>query len=208
MKSRNFLLVILTIPMSLVFLASCITQSVRPAYDFVESKIFLQIKENPKALVINTLGSLNCKANKPENNPGNKVNNAKNGCISVAHGQTALITFDLQNSPAWHMTEMKICKGGTKPEFPDEPCSLEKWDRPVFSVSDKTGSPRYYPDKDGIINLTQISGSLSKFYLLNYNLFEQDYYYMITACKKGQNGDDEQCHRTDPPIENKGTNIE
>jgi hypothetical protein len=185
------------IPMSLVFLASCIPQSVRPAYDFVESKIFLQIKGNPKELVINTLGSSHCKANNPEN-----------GCISVAHGQTALITFDLQNSPAWHMTEMKICKGGTKPEFPDEPCSLEKWDRSVFSVSDKTGSPRYSPDKDGIINLTQVSGSLSKFYLLNHNLFEQDYYYMITACKKGQNGADEQCHRTDPPIENKGTNIE
>jgi len=70
-----------------------------------------------------------------------------------------------------------------------------------FFAADSTDSNLIFPDENGIIDLKQLSLSLTKFYLFDFNSVEQNFYYTIEACK----GD--MCRSTaDPDIKNKGRN--
>jgi hypothetical protein len=108
-----------------------------------------------------------------------------------------LIDFHLIASQGWHLSEINICLGSTKPTTLN-PCSLEKVDIMQFSAGAPKHSARIRPDSDGKINLTGFSNDLSKFNLFDLNSFTEDYFYSITACRNGV------CLTTDPPIENKG----
>ena len=190
MQSRNRLLLILIFLLSSVFLASCVIPlSVREAYDFDSSKIRFAVNESETQLVIVSNNGKKCKKS------------GKKGCINVIKGTIAVIDFHLIRSSDWHITEMSICLGKDKPTLAD-PCTLKKVDFDQFSASAQGVSHRKKPDGDGVLELTGLSTDLSKFNLLDTNAFPQDYFYMITACKK--NASTKKCVKLDPPIENEG----
>jgi len=189
MQSRNLLLFTLLFLISTVFLSSCtIPSSVRKAYNFDSSKIFLVVNESETELVI-------------DSNNGKKCSKSgKKGCINAAKGTIAVIDFHLIRSNGWHITEMKICLGEDKPT-PANPCALKKADIAQFSAGARGVFYRLDPAGNGEIKLTGLSTGLSKFNLLDSNSFPEDYFYTITACKDAQS---DVCVSLDPPIENKG----
>ena len=189
MQSRNLLTLVLLI--SSVFLSSCIIpSSLQKAYKFEKSKIFLEV-ENGK-LVISGKDGKKCKKNEEYDTN----NDRPTGCIRAPKYSVALIEFQLQKSKGWYFTKMEICLGEEKPTT-TSPCALEKTDIGQFSAGASKKLPRYNPDSDGVIDLTEFS-NISKFNLLDLNSFSGDYFYIIEACK----GD--LCVTLDPPIENEG----
>jgi hypothetical protein len=117
------------------------------------------------------------------------------GCIHVPETDTATITFKLNASPGWHLTQIKICQDGT-------PCTLTVPQTGDFCFS-KVGQAcdpgmNYYPGNDGIFELKKLDSSLQKFELHDRNTVKQDYEYTIEACKDGD------CTTQDPPLENGG----
>ena len=189
MLSRNLPLFILLVLISSVFLLSCtIPSSVRKAYNFDSSKIFLVVNDSETELVI-------------DSNNGKKCSKSgKKGCIKATIDTIAVINFHLIQSNGWHLTEMNICLGEDKPTLAD-PCTLEKADIAQFSAGARGVFYRLAPDGKGKIKLTGLSTGLSKFNLLDSNSFPEDYFYTITACKDAQ---PEVCVSLDPPIENEG----
>ena len=187
MQSRK-LLILLTLSSS-VFLSSCIIPfSLQKAYDFEKSKIFLAVNNAETELVIDSNNGKKC------------TKTTKKGCINAVKGTIAVIDFHLIRSSEWHLTEMNICRGETKPTLTD-PCSLDAADILQFSAGTRGVFYRLDPNADGEINLTTLAPGLSKFNLLDTNAFPEDYFYTIKACKNAQ---PTVCVLLDPPIENKG----
>lgn len=188
MKYGNKLLLVLAVLMGTMVLASCIPSIVKNGRDAVEKyTIKLEVDGSSDELAIRTPGSSRCKGNNP-----------KAGCIAVGERNTARIKFQLQKSAGWYLTEFKVCLGSTKAS---QVCDLEGWQRAEFLVSDSNATELLFPDKNGVVDLTELSSTLTRFYLFNYNAAKQDFFYTITACRAADD-----CVSTDPPIENGGRN--
>jgi hypothetical protein len=191
MKFSNNLLLILTVLVGFIFLSSC-TQSRIAAKGRGNLKlptVKLHVVGNPKELKIQTPGSSMCKAANPAN-----------GCIAVGRRDIAVIAFELKTSPDWYFTEFKVCRGDSK-EGPN--CDLEEWEQAEFFAADSINSELLFPDDGGIIDLTSLSNSLTKFYLVDFNSVEQDFFYTIKACNDKAIP---KCITSDPDIENRGRN--
>jgi hypothetical protein len=189
MKMNYRLRLVLAVLTGVAFLASCTPSVVKKSKGtLLRPDINLQITGNPKELRITTLGMGACKAQNP-----------LNGCVAVPNGDIALITFRLNAPPAWSFSEIKICSGGTKAS---QDCNLEDWQRSEFYASDSPfGSALLYPDDNGVIDLTQLSSSLTEFVLFDFNSVKHDFFYTIKACNPSATP---QCTSSDPPIENGG----
>jgi len=184
MKTKHILLLILCV----FVLTACPHTIVRKSSnDLVKPTIKLHVTGNPKMLTIKeSLGNGRCPPPR-----------SASGCIAVGYRDTAVITFELKTSPDWHFTEFKIC-AGTKD---NQDCDLDEWEMNEFFAADSTASKLIFPDENGEIDLKQLSSSLTKFYLFDFNSEEQNFYYTIEVCKG------EMCISTiDPDIENKGRN--
>jgi len=120
------------------------------------------------------------------------------GCIDVAKGDTAEVTFLLRSAPSWYFTEFRICKG-TDPD--DLVCDLDLPQRADFKFTDGSGTFKY-PDEDGIVKLDDFSLTLTNFDLEDANVIKQDYQYRIKACKTENRV--VVCADSDPPIRNRG----
>lgn len=152
--------------------------------------VYLEVKNNAKNIDIREKGNARCKANSA----------LKRGCIDVPGGDEASIKFDLRSkvkSTSYHLTEMRICKGGTK-DLQD--CNLNKAERDEFAVMEMGGLARYHPDEHGVIDFSNIPRRISAFKLINLNTIEGEYFYTIKACDAGNTD----CRETDPPIKNGG----
>lgn len=191
MKTRNRLVLVITLLTSSVLLTSCaLSYKSGKAGAHKKHEIALSVNSHATELLIDTGQIGNC-------------SHRKNGCIVVPYKETAVIAFKLKASSKWHLTEIKICQGSDKPDNPDS-CSLEEWQRSQFGVFLKTGGQKYFPDSKGVINLeSSLGNTVRKFVLFDYNGTKQDYFYTIKACP-GTNK--EGCITTDPSIENKGRN--
>lgn len=193
MQSKNFLSYIFIFLTSSVLLTSCIIPwAVRPAFDFDPVAVNLKVKDQPskQILLVDFTKNTKCKENRPL------------GCIRAVKGTTPLITFSFKGTNKdYFFTEIKICLGDVKPDpsDPGKACPLANAYGSQFAASKSGGSDWYPPDEsNGAIDLTKISASLEEFVLIDHNLFEQNYFYIIKACKG------EECIYTDPPIENEG----
>ena len=182
MKIKHNILLVIIMLLSFIVLASCNNGFGLFSHHAPEKyKIKLEIDSLSGKLKVKTLPHGNC---------------VGNGCIVVARGDEAQITFQLIRSSDWYFTEFKICQGDTKPVS----CSLEDWQLSQFEVTTNAAG---FPKLDGIIKLA-FADELMKFMVHDYNGPAQDYFYSITACKKLE--DKLTCSTTDPQIDHKGRN--
>lgn len=191
METKRKLPVFFLVLVASIFLASCQHRQIvsKSTGTLVKQTVKLHVVGNPKEIKVKTPGMANCKAASPAN-----------GCIAIGRRETGLITFELKTSPDWYFNEFEICPGGTKPLGT---CSLENWQRAEFFATDGTASSLLFPDGDGIIDLTKLSSSLTKFYLFDYNSAAQDFFYRIKVCNDNASPS---CLSLDPEIQNKGRN--
>ena len=190
MKNKLGLVMVLGASLVSVMLASCGSTLTHPLNDNIKRyDVRLQVKGSPKTLEIEERGNTKC-----DNHPGNPKE--KFGCINVAQGDQAVITFDLKTG-SWHMDEMKICKGATK-ETQD--CNLSEAERQEFAVMELGGVSRYHPSSSGVIDFGQIPRRVMDFKLIDLNTIAGDYFYSLKACNNGNT----ECVETDPPIRNGG----
>ena len=189
MKMNYRLYLILAVVTGIAFLASCTPGVVKKSKGtLLRPDVNLQVTGNPKELQITTLGMASCKSQNP-----------LNGCVAVPNGDTALITFRLTAPPAWNFSKITICSGATKAS---QDCNLEDWQRSEFFASDASpNSLPLFPSDLGVIDLAQLSPSLTEFVLYDFNSVQHDFFYTIEVCNPSATP---QCISSDPPIENGG----
>jgi len=186
MKYGNKFFLVLTVLMGTTILASCLPNIVKHGRDAVERHtIKLEVDTSSDELAIRTPGSSRCRAVSP-----------KAGCIAVGKSNTARIKIQLQKSAGWYLTEFKVCLGNNKAS---QVCDLEEWQQAEFLITDTNATGLLFPEENGVVDLTQLSSELTKFYVFNYNAAKQDFFYTIKACRAADD-----CVSTDPPIENGG----
>lgn len=184
----------MTIIAGLLLLTSCTTppkiekSSMIPAARLTPL-VRLNVVGNPKKLKVITPGNPNC-------NPATPVDHRK-GCLVVPKTDTALIKFELSESPLWHFKKIQICKGGTKLGMV---CTFDLWQENEFYATDANETGKLRPNGSGVIDLSALPGNQTEFYLFDYNSVPQDYFYTITVC----NADNSVCPESDPPLENGG----
>jgi len=124
------------------------------------------------------------------------------GCIEVAKGDTAKVTFILRSSPGWYFTKFTICKDTDPDQDDDLLCKLLPPEIADFKFS--YGSKKIGPNAKGDVDLASLSSDpLTDFDLEDANVVPNNYFYAIKVCKP--DGDNEPiCADTDPPIRNKG----
>ena len=127
--------------------------------------------------------------------------NAK-GCIAVAKGNTADVTFELQSPPSYHFTKFKICIGTKADKVATTlVCNLGVLEQADFEFTDGSGTKKY-PDKFGVVILNDFSDSLRVFHLHDENRVANEYFYQVQACRPFGGVTD--CVWSDPPIRNIG----
>lgn len=155
--------------------------------------VYLVANKNSKDIDIRERGNAKCPANSSH----------KYGCIDVPVGDEASIKFSLNTnakSTSYHVTEMRICKGGTKGR---QDCNLSAEETKQFAVMEIGGLARYHPNKHGVIGFSDIPKRISAFKLIDLNTVEGEYFYTIKACDGGNTD----CRETDPPIRNGGKQV-
>lgn len=133
--------------------------------------------------------------------PKCRPQNQGNGCIHIDKGNTGLIKFKLNAPPFWAFRSFEICKGNTNA---NKDCNLNVWDRMEFVVTGDAGIKAIVPDSSGLVDLTSLSSNLNAFILFDQNRIPQEYYYRVQVC----NSNTTLCSWADPPLENKGINLE
>lgn len=190
MSSKLGLGLILSISAAAVLLTSCVNNMTDPLHDKIKNHdVYLQVKGNPKEIVIDEEGSTKCLNNSVQQKD-------KFGCIDVAIGDQAVVTFKLRTG-SWHMEEMIICKGSTKSA---QNCKLDTTEQREFSIMRIGELNRYPPNEFGVIKLSAIDSSMSEFKLIDLNTLKGDYFYTLIACKNNSTD----CAKSDPPIRNRG----
>jgi len=190
MKVIHNILLILIISVVMLALLSCTASHAPPSAAGVhkDHAIKLQVTNSGAKLKVNTGPSPNCRAT-----------THRDGCVDVPKGDTATAKFELIGSPQWFVKTLKICQGIPKSSLTN--CSLEFRQRADFEVSEGSNTLKLYPTKKGVVDLTSLSTTLKNFYVNNYNVIPQDYFYAIQACKGNSTTE---CAWTDPPMENGG----
>jgi hypothetical protein len=124
------------------------------------------------------------------------------GCFKVKRGEAGVVFFKFNADSSWKLKKFTICKGTAKGALV---CDLSVWERMDFAVANAVvdsagkivpGSDLAHTMKDGSIDLTKLNDD--KFFLLDVNTIQQDYFYNIQACKGSS------CITIDPPIINGG----
>lgn len=116
------------------------------------------------------------------------------GCIEVDVNQIALVTFRLLQHEHWDLTEMWICQQASKPEPQD--CTLTTGQAAEFEVLTTAGTTVPF-GTDGNADL----GAIDQFTLIDQNVNEQDYWWLIRACRTD---DPNVCSTLDPRLRNGG----
>ena len=118
-------------------------------------------------------------------------------CVNVPEDDEAEITFRLVGSPDWGFKRMQlVAEPSEKLDFGNQ-AKFGKKMQADFYV--KVNGVDVHPDTNGIIKLGGSPGVGQNFTLIDKNKLKQIYSYQLEVCNENDD-----CHRTDPRVENEG----
>lgn len=185
MRTKHVLLLILFV----VLLAACTQNSLRSHHQQSINKNWTI------TLLVNGSGA--GASMKVSTGPMANCRNSDDGCMVFARKEKGVITFDMSgNDAGWHITQLKICKGNSKPDPDPDSCELG------FNATDF-----YVEEGSNVVIPNPLTGKISweyadavkTFVLHDQNVITQNYYYRVKACDSVN-----PCIEIDPPVDNKG----